>query len=64
MVTSSSRGYGIGGHADYYIVWRILHEHPWVDGLLNNILMHAMIMGIGASRANGFGYVDMFILIK
>ena len=52
-------GYGVGGHAVYYIVRRVLREKPWVKSFLENILLHATIMGVGTGRANGFGYVEI-----
>ena len=50
-------GYGVGGRAVYYIVKKIIREKPWVKAFLENIIVHARIMGVGSSRANGFGHV-------
>ncbi len=55
------KGYGIGGKAIYYITRRIINEKKWIKKLVENILVHASIMGVGSSRANGFGHVKIVL---
>ena len=54
-------GVGVGGKAMYYVVRRILREWSWVRQLLESILIHAKVMGVGSSRANGFGHISVRI---
>lgn len=52
---------GIIGYAKYMIDWELLTETKAKE-LLENLLLHSAIMGIGTSRASGFGYITVKIL--
>ncbi|ADI31607.1 CRISPR system precrRNA processing endoribonuclease RAMP protein Cas6 [Staphylothermus hellenicus] len=52
---------GIVGYAKYMIDWDLLVETK-AKHLLENLLLHASIMGIGTSRANGFGHVTIKVI--
>lgn len=49
---------GLTGYVKYIIDWDLVNTTN-SKLLLENILIHASIMGIGSSRANGFGYVTI-----
>lgn len=52
---------GIIGYAKYMIDWDLLVETK-TKHLLENLLLHAAIMGVGTSRANGFGHVTVKVI--
>ena len=45
----------------YYIDHEILNQKLELKTLIENILSHAQIMGVGAGRANGFGHITIKI---
>lgn len=51
---------GLTGYVKYMIDWNLLNA---TDSklFLENIIIHASVMGIGSSRANGFGHVTIKI---
>ncbi len=49
---------GLAGYVKYMIDWDMVKKTN-ARLLLENLLMHASIMGVGTSRANGFGHVTI-----
>ncbi len=49
---------GVTGYAKYMVDYEYMVLTGSVE-FLENILLHASIMGVGTSRANGFGYVTI-----
>ncbi len=49
---------GVTGYAKYMIDYEYMVLTESVE-FLENILLHAAVMGVGTSRANGFGYVTI-----
>ncbi len=54
---------GLIGYIKYMIDWDIVGK-TGAKTFLENILVHASIMGIGTSRANGFGHTTIKIIEK
>jgi len=50
---------GLTGYIKYYVAWETLEKNPNLKLLVENVLSHAIIMGVGAGRANGFGHVTV-----
>ncbi len=50
---------GLIGYAKYMIDWDILGGNEDYKLFLENLLLHAHVMGVGTSRANGFGHVTI-----
>ncbi len=50
---------GLTGYIKYYIDHEFLRENEILRLLIENILTHATIMGIGSGRANGFGHITI-----
>ncbi len=62
MYIYEGKGYpAVIGYIKYMIDWDLV-EKTKAQKLLENILVHASIMGIGTSRANGFGHVTIKII--
>lgn len=54
---------GITGYVNYVFDWDFIKEKE-IETFLENLLLHASIMGIGSSRASGFGHVTIKLLEK
>jgi len=54
---------GITGYIKYIIDWDLV-EKLEIKNFLENLLLHTKIMGIGTSRANGFGHTTVKIVKK
>jgi len=52
---------GLTGYIKYYINHDLLENKPEITKLIENILQHAEIMGVGSGRANGFGHVKITV---
>ncbi len=50
---------GLTGYIKYYINHDLLESKRGLAVLIENILQHAEIMGVGSGRANGFGHVKI-----
>ena len=50
---------GLVGKVEYTVDREILEENREAKTLIENILTHAQIMGVGSGRANGFGHVTV-----
>ena len=62
MYIYEGKGYpAITGYIKYMIDWDLV-EKTGAQKLLENIIVHASIMGVGTSRANGFGHVTIKII--
>ncbi len=52
----------LGGSITYIVDWSIIDRVQGLKELLENIIAHAKIMGIGSSRAIGLGHVEIKLL--
>jgi len=50
---------GLTGYIKYYINHDLLESRQELAVLIENVLQHAEIMGVGSGRANGFGHVKI-----
>jgi len=50
---------GLIGEVEYTVDRKTLEENREAKTLIENILTHAQIMGVGSGRANGFGHVTV-----
>ncbi len=53
---------GLIGYAKYMIDKNILEQYQGLKLFIENLLIHAHVMGIGTSRANGFGHVTIKVI--
>ncbi len=52
----------LGGHVTYILDWEVINKVKGLKELIENILAHAKIMGVGSSRAIGLGHVEVQLL--
>ena len=50
---------GLMGYVKYFVIHEVFDDFPSLKLLVENVLTHAVIMGVGAGRANGFGHVSV-----
>lgn len=53
---------GLGGYITYRVDMELLENIQGLKNLVENIIAHARIMGVGSSRAMGLGHVEIKIL--
>lgn len=50
---------GLTGYIKYYVDEELVKDDEYLKLLIENMLVHASIMGVGSGRASGFGYVTI-----
>ncbi len=53
---------GVIGYVNYHLENDILSSYPEFKLFIENVLTHAYVMGVGSSRADGFGHVDIALI--
>ncbi len=53
---------GVIGYVNYHLENDILSSYPEFKLFVENVLTHAYVMGVGSSRADGFGHVDIALI--
>ena len=56
-IYDGNREPGIVGKVEYKVNTKVLEENRKTKTLIENVLTHAQIMGVGSGRASGFGHV-------
>ncbi len=55
---------GITGEIEYGVIEKTIGQVEYLETLINNILSHAVIMGIGVNRTIGFGHAKIRLYNK
>jgi len=50
---------GLVGYVKYFVDWDFLKKHEGLKEILENVLTHAELSGVGLNREYGFGYVTI-----